>query len=169
MKTKTCSRCHTTQPFEAFTKCSTSKGGRRGTCLKCTAAAKRKYNRDPNRRVCPSCRRAKDITEPPGKCSPCIISHNLTRLTASLPSRAGRPGCVVYGSVCQVLDEANERWVEMPAVNCKTCGVDQHLEECLDCTAPIGQGDKQKSVRALRQCAGCSEWTPNVRCPGCVL
>lgn len=146
--------------------------GLRRVCKPCDAVQARQRKTRRRKRVgnvCPSCRRTKDITEAPGKCVGCIISGNLTRLTASLPSRVGRPGCIVYGSTCKVLDEANERWVEMPVVNCKTCGVDQHLPECLDCTAPVGQGDKQKSVRALRRCAGCSEWTPNVRCQGCSL
>ena len=177
MTLRECTACREHLPLDMFSP--HNRQGRAGlqrVCKPCSViknrqARARKAARDKgrDRRVCPSCRRTKDVTEPPGKCAGCVIANNLSRLTASLPSRAGRPGCLVYGATCKVLDEANERWVEMPVINCKTCGVDQHLPECLDCTAPIGQGDKQKSVRALRRCLGCSEWTPNVRCPGCVL
>lgn len=141
----------------------------RRVCKPCDVvqSRQRKARRKRAGNVCPSCRRTKDITEPPGKCSGCIISGNLTRLTASLPSRVGRPGCIVYGSVCKVPDEANERWVEMPAVNCQRCGLDQHLPVCLDCSSPVGQGDKQKSVRPLKPCVDCGEWTANTRCPSC--
>ena len=120
-------------------------------------------------RACPSCRQAKDITEPPGKCAACVVVAFANHMGKGLPLATGRPGCVVDRGVCRVLDEANERWVEMPVKHCKRCGVDQHLDVCLDCTAPVGAGDIQKSVRPLRRCVECSGWTPNVRCSGCAL
>lgn len=81
----------------------------------------------------------------------------------------GRPGCIVYKGACMVLDESRETWQLAPVKPCKTCGVDQHLDECLDCLAPVGVGDKQKAVRPLKPCSGCGGWSPGgQKCYGCI-
>jgi len=166
--TKTCIKCGEAKALDAFSRNSATPDGLRYECRPCDAIRNRQYKLN-QRRKCTSCRRKLADNEAPGKCDGCKVRLRLSKMSQSLPEMLGRPGCIIAGGVCQVLDEPGERWVEMPVVNCKTCGLDQHLDECLDCTAPVGQGDKQKSVRPLRHCVDCGDWTPNSRCAMCTV
>ena len=77
--------------------------------------------------------------------------------------RIGRPGCVVHGSAALVPDEEKECWVSYPVKLCRICGLDQHLDECLDCVSPVSPNFNSSNtmiIRLLRECTGCSDWTP---------
>ena len=69
----------------------------------------------------------------------------------------GRPGCIVRDGVAHVLDKDREEWIEMPVKLCEGCGIDQHLDICLDCIAPVGLGTSQ-GIRPLYRCEDCNEW-----------
>jgi len=165
--TKTCIKCGEAKALDAFGRRTQSCDGLRGECKACMATYKKA--RYVAGRVCTRCYRtlSKGEASRGRRCDGCTLVSGLSNFTSGLPQAVGRPGCIVAGGVCRVLDEPGERWVEMPVVNCKTCGLDQHLPECLDCTAPVGQGDKQKSIRPLRHCVDCGDWTPNSRCSMC--
>jgi hypothetical protein len=178
---KLCTDCGVTHSTAHFNKRRSSADGLNYICKDCARTKQRKYNRarhsctpkkatvPSSRRVCRSCRHALDITELGVKCAGCLKAETLKVITRDLPSRLARPGCLTYGSTCRVLDEANERWVEMPVKHCKRCGIDQHLDVCLDCAAPVGARDKQKSIRPLQGCVDCGAWAVNARCPDCLL
>lgn len=74
------------------------------------------------------------------------------------PAPIGRPGCIVRDGVALIPDCEREEWVEMPVKICGRCGIDQHLDICLDCTSPVGGRDTSHSIRPLTRCEGCNEW-----------
>lgn len=158
---KTCTKCGKHLPLSEYHRRIGSKDGRRSDCRTCVADYKREHHKTV--RSCPSCRRVLAVDEPDGRCSGCEGVIAGKALKAELPARLGRPGCVVYKDTALVpvaLGEDDGRWLVMSVKHCKVCGVDQHLETCLDCTAPVGGGDKQKSIRPLEPCTECGDYTP---------
>ena len=117
-------------------------------------------------RLCRGCRLTCTRDElKDGKCAGCRTISTLPPVPSPQPAR---PGCIIYKGVCLVLELEAESWRIAPVKVCKQCGVDQHLEVCLDCTDPVGAGDKQKSIRPLRPCPDCRAWSPGgQKCYGC--
>lgn len=161
--TKRCPECCESLPLDSFSRDVSTRDKLRRICRGCAVVKQREYRKRSKSRACPSCRRTLTADEPDGRCGGCDATAAGRALKAGLPARLGRPGCIVYkrtALVPVVLGEDDGRWLVMSVKNCKVCGVDQHLETCLDCTDPVGGGDKQKSIRPLEPCAECGEFTP---------
>jgi hypothetical protein len=108
---KTCTSCLEVKPLSAF-----GHNGQvhypklRSYCKSCGSAAGTIRNR---RRALQQAKRSLD--------------------EAPLPSDA-RPGCLLRRGVALVPDCEQERWTVGPVVRCSECGLDQHLELCLECS-----------------------------------
>ena len=163
--TKRCSTCSKVLPTTEFTKDKQKPDGLRNYCRSCARERARAYRARTS--ICKSCRTVKPANElnEDRKCSGCVNIKMLPNLTCP---GTGRPGCIIYKGCAIVLDEPNESWYLAEIKHCGICGVDQHLDVCLDCTNPIGSGDKQKRIRPLKPCPGCSCWSPGgQRCYSC--
>lgn len=67
-------------------------------------------------------------------CRACWLEHYRTKKVRLPKDYDGpaRPGCIIYRGAALALT-ADETWVAMPVRECRKCGLDQHLPECLEC------------------------------------
>ena len=159
MKTKTCTRCGVAKELHDFLM-DHNKGKLHPSCKDCTNAARRA-----NRAKKARCKSCYETIDPGDKeetaaklCYYCALqrSANLQGRTRA-DYRLGRPGCIVRDGVALVPDEERQAWVEMPVKICEGCGIDQHLDICLDCISPVGSITSQR-IRPLYRCKDCNEW-----------
>ena len=162
MKTKICKKCAEEKPHSAFFTDHRS-GKPHARCKACVNEAKRAFRRRTAR-----CKRCYDTIYPRDEaqfnlrlCEPCSFSVQIPKLSKEgLAFGLGRPGCIVRDGVALVVDEEAETWREMPVKFCQKCGVDQHLDICLDCTSPVPW------VKPLAECPKCGDYfSTNIGCP----
>lgn len=119
---------------------------------------------------CPNCGRRKNKQSL--VCRACSNIQGMNQLQQRVHNWDSRPGCLLRDGLAWVCDVAAERWVAHEIQECRICGIDQHLDECLDCTAPIGMGkkDASKRIRPMKKCVDCGAWDPfTPRCGPCLL
>lgn len=186
---KECSQCGTTKPFEDFARAAAGKDGRRAECKLCQAAkrplkecdtcgeTKRLHDRfrktgggrsstcksceRKHKRRCRTCRRVLALGEPD-----CCATFQLREKLPVTAPGTGRPGCIVRDGKAWVPDAELEDWVPHEIKFCSICGVDQHLDECLDCTSPVSTS-KRTPINPLKPCIDCGAWSPTERCWEC--
>tara|TARA_R100000458_G_C8186863_1_gene181930 strand:- start:227 stop:655 length:429 start_codon:yes stop_codon:yes gene_type:complete len=129
---KKCSCCKAIKRLSEFNRSRAEKDGLKSYCRDCSKKQQAKYKRR--------------YSEP----------KNITKATRQAVM-LGRPGCIVRDGVAHVLYKDREEWVEMPVKLCEICGIDQHLDICLDCSAPVGLNTSQ-GIRPLYRCEDCNEW-----------
>jgi hypothetical protein len=160
---KRCSSCGKVQSTTAFSKDKTKKDGLRNYCRSCSSKRAKAYRARTD--ICKSCRTVRTDLDEEGRCSGCVALKALPSVSCL---GVGRPGCILYKGCAIVVDEEKESWFLAEIKNCQVCGVDQHLDICLDCSEPVGSGDKQKKIRPLKPCPQCGEWSAGgMRCYSC--
>lgn len=127
---KKCSCCKAIKRVAEFNKSRAESDGLKSYCRDCSVKQCKKY-------------RTKRTTQ-----------HSWS----SPDNKTGRPGCIVRDGVAFIPDCDRQEWVEMPVKICGRCGIDQHLDICLDCTNPVGQARSGQGINPLFRCEGCNEW-----------
>lgn len=156
---KECNRCGETYPLDGFAIDRKRADGRQSICKVCRRAEAKEY--EASRRRCKTCRRVLALGEPD-----CCATFQLReKLPATAPG-TGRPGCIVRDGKAWVPDAELEDWVPHEIKFCSICGVDQHLDECLDCTSPVSTS-KRTPINPLKPCVDCGAWSPTERCWEC--
>lgn len=156
---KKCATCGKTKKLhDAFNKDKARPDGRQTSCKVCQRKYRLNYKRKPR---CKTCRRVLAEGEPE-----CCANYQKRSRTAVTSIGTGRPGCIVRDGQAWVPDVAREEWIAHEVKVCSKCGIDQHLDTCLDCTSPVSLS-KSTPIRPLSPCRDCGDWCPDLLCWHC--